>query len=276
MSVSDVSDTIVSLSNSNKCYIIGGGNMNIILKTKQLEKYYGNKDNVTKVLDNIDLNVEAGNFIAIMGPSGSGKSTLLNCMSTIDKATSGQIFIGGQNITQIKDNEIDNIRKKDIGFIFQDFSLISTLTCYDNIALAQTLAGFKPDNQAIIQVATLLGIEEHLNKYADEISGGQQQRVAAARALIKKPKILFADEPTGALDTKSSSVLLKKFKQVNEQLGTTIIMVTHDLTSASYAQEVVFIKDGVIFNKISQFENETKEAFASRINDINLLLSEDV
>lgn len=250
--------------------------MNIILEAKQLEKYYGNKKNVTKVLDNIDLKIEAGNFIAIMGPSGSGKSTLLNCLSTIDKATAGKILIDNKEITKLKDKAVDKIRKQDIGFIFQDFSLISTLNGYDNIALAQSLAGLKQDQNAIIEMANLLGIESHLEKYADELSGGQQQRIAAARALIKKPKILFADEPTGALDTKSSSILLKKFKQVNEQLETTIVMVTHDLISASYAREVIFIKDGKIFNKISQFENETKEAFAIRINEVNLLLSEGV
>lgn len=250
--------------------------MNIILETKQLEKYYGSKQNVTKVLDNIDLKIEAGNFIAIMGPSGSGKTTLLNCLSTIDKATAGQILIDGNDITKVKDKVVDNIRKQDIGFIFQDFSLISTLNGYDNIALGQTLAGLKQDGQAIDEMAKLFGIEDHLAKYADELSGGQQQRIAAARALIKKPKILFADEPTGSLDTKSSSVLLKKFKQVNDELNTTIVMVTHDLISASYASEVIFIKDGKIFNKISQFANETKEEFAVRINDVNLLLSEGV
>ncbi len=249
--------------------------METILEIKNIEKYYGTKTNVTKVLNNVSLKVNKGDFVVIMGPSGGGKSTLLNCMSTIDRATSGEILFSEKSLVKMSNSEADKIRKKEIGFIFQDFSLINTLNGYDNIALAQTLAGDKVNREEILKVARLLGINEHLTKYEDELSGGQKQRVAAARALIKNPKILFADEPTGSLDTKSSRNLLEKFVTVNEELMTTIIMVTHDLVSASYAKEVIFLKDGEIYNKIHRLENETKEEFQKRINDVFVLICEE-
>ncbi len=249
--------------------------MNKILEIKNIEKYYGTKANIVKALDNVSLTINKGDFIAIMGPSGGGKSTLLNCMSTIDTITTGEIEFSGKSITNMKQKEIDKIRKQDIGFIFQDFSLINTLNGYNNIALSQTLSGQKVNDEKIKEIAKLLGIEEHLEKYEDELSGGQKQRVAAARALIKSPDILFADEPTGALDTKSSKNLLEKFRKVNEELITTIIMVTHDLQSASYAKEVVFLKDGVIYNKINRFNEETQEQFQRRINEIFVLICEE-
>lgn len=249
--------------------------MKKILEIKNVEKYYGTKTNVTKVLDNISLTINEGDFIAIMGPSGGGKSTLLNCMSTIDKVTTGDILFSDKLMTKMKQKEIDKVRKNDIGFIFQDFSLINTLNGYDNIALAQVLAGQKVSEDKIAEMAKLLGVEKELLKFADELSGGQKQRIAAARALIKNPKILFADEPTGALDTKSSRNLLEKFKLINEELNTAIIMVTHDLQSASYANEIVFLKDGKICNKISRYDNETQEEFSRRINDVFVLICEE-
>lgn len=249
--------------------------MKKILEIKNVEKYYGTKTNVTKVLDNISLTINEGDFIAIMGPSGGGKSTLLNCMSTIDKVTTGDILFSDKLMTKMKQKEIDKVRKNDIGFIFQDFSLINTLNGYDNIALAQVLAGQKVSEDKIAEMAKLLGVEKELLKFADELSGGQKQRIAAARALIKNPKILFADEPTGALDTKSSRNLLEKFKLINEDLNTAIIMVTHDLQSASYANEIVFLKDGKICNKISRYDNETQEEFSRRINDVFALICEE-
>ncbi len=249
--------------------------MQKILTVENIEKYYGTNTQVTKVLNNVSLTINEGDFVAIMGPSGGGKSTLLNCMSTIDKVSSGDIYLGEQQLSTMKTKEIDKIRKTDIGFIFQDFSLINTLNAYDNIALAQTLANQKVKREEIVKVANLLGIGDHLNKYDDELSGGQKQRVAAARALIKNPKILFADEPTGALDTKSSRTLLEKFVKINQELMTTIVMVTHDLQSASYANEVIFLKDGEIYNKIHRLESESKEEFQKRINDIFILICEE-
>ncbi len=249
--------------------------MQKILTVENIEKYYGTNSQVTKVLNNVSLTINEGDFVAIMGPSGGGKSTLLNCMSTIDKVSSGDIYLGEQQLSTMKTKEIDKIRKTDIGFIFQDFSLINTLNAYDNIALAQTLANQKVKREEIVKVANLLGIGDHLNKYDDELSGGQKQRVAAARALIKNPKILFADEPTGALDTKSSRTLLEKFVKINQELMTTIVMVTHDLQSASYANEVIFLKDGEIYNKIHRLEAESKEEFQKRINDIFILICEE-
>lgn len=249
--------------------------MKKILEIKNVEKYYGTKTNVTKVLDNISLTINEGDFIAIMGPSGGGKSTLLNCMSTIDKVTTGEILFSDKLMTKMKQKEVDKLRKNDIGFIFQDFSLINTLNGYDNIALAQVLAGQKVSEDKIAEMAKLLGVEKELLKFADELSGGQKQRIAAARALIKNPKILFADEPTGALDTKSSRNLLEKFKLINKELNTAIIMVTHDLQSASYANEIVFLKDGKICNKISRYDNETQEEFSRRINDVFVLICEE-
>ncbi len=249
--------------------------MQKILTVENIEKYYGTNTQVTKVLNNVSLTINEGDFVAIMGPSGGGKSTLLNCMSTIDKVSSGDIYLGEQQLSTMKTKDIDKIRKTDIGFIFQDFSLINTLNAYDNIALAQTLANQKVKREEIVKVANLLGIGDHLNKYDDELSGGQKQRVAAARALIKNPKILFADEPTGALDTKSSRTLLEKFVKINQELMTTIVMVTHDLQSASYANEVIFLKDGEIYNKIHRLETESKEEFQKRINDIFILICEE-
>ncbi len=249
--------------------------MNKILELKNIEKYYGTKNNVVKILDDVSLKINEGDFIAVMGPSGGGKSTLLNCMSTIDTVTAGEIKLAGKSIVNMSQKEIDKIRKQDIGFIFQDFSLINTLNGYDNIALAQTLANQKVDKEKIVEIARLLGISQHLFKYEDELSGGQKQRIAAARALIKSPKVLFADEPTGALDTKASRSLLEKFATINQELQTTIIMVTHDLVSASYAKEVIFLKDGVIYNKIHQLENETQEEFQRRINEVFILICEE-
>ncbi len=249
--------------------------MKRILELKNVEKFYGNKNNIVKALNNVSLNVNSGDFIAVMGPSGGGKSTLLNCMSTIDTVTTGEILLSGIEITKMKQSKTDKIRKQEIGFIFQDFSLINTLNGYDNIALAQTLSGDKVNKEEIYQVADLLGIKAHLNKFEDELSGGQKQRVAAARALIKSPKILFADEPTGALDTKSSRDLLEVFKEINTKLATTIIIVTDDLKIASYANELIFLKDGEIYNKIIRLENETQDGFQRRINEVFIQICEE-
>uniref|UniRef100_UPI002599894B ABC transporter ATP-binding protein n=1 Tax=uncultured Clostridium sp. TaxID=59620 RepID=UPI002599894B len=204
--------------------------MKNILKVEKIEKYYGNKDNITKAIDNISFRVDKGEFVGIMGPSGSGKTTLLNCISTIDTVTTGNIIINDKDITKMKSKQLENFRKDELGFIFQDFNLLDTLTAYENIALALTIQGVKTsevDNK-IKKVAENLGIIEVLNKYPYQMSGGQKQRVASARAIVTSPSLILADEPTGALDSKSSRLLLDSFEKLNKDLEATILMVTHD------------------------------------------------
>lgn len=191
--------------------------MENILKIESIEKYYGNKSSLTKAINNISFQVEKGEFVAIMGASGSGKTTLLNCISTIDKVTSGNIYVAGRNITNLNGKELNKFRREELGFIFQDFNLLDTLTAYENIALALSIQGVKPDeiDARIREVARELDIESVLKKYPYEMSGGQKQRVASARAIITEPKLILADEPTGALDSKSSKMLLEKISYLN-------------------------------------------------------------
>ncbi|MDD4066936.1 MAG: ABC transporter ATP-binding protein [Clostridia bacterium] len=247
--------------------------MKKILSLKNVEKYYGNKGNITKAVDNISFDVEKCEFISIMGASGSGKTTLLNCISTIDKVTSGHIFINDKDITQIRGNALNKFRREELGFIFQDFNLLDTLTGYENIALALTInkIGHKEIETRVNEVAKELDIIDVLNKYPYEMSGGQKQRVASARAIITKPSLVLADEPTGSLDSKSARVLLEKFDNLNEELKATIIMVTHDAFTASYADRVIFIKDGKIFNEIKKGKLSRKEFFNNIIDVITLL-----
>lgn len=192
--------------------------MENILKIESIEKYYGNKSSLTKAINNISFQVEKGEFVAIMGASGSGKTTLLNCISTIDKVTSGNIYVAGRNITNLNGKELNKFRREELGFIFQDFNLLDTLTAYENIALALSIQGVKPDeiDARIREVARELDIESVLKKYPYEMSGGQKQRVASARAIITEPKLILADEPTGALDSKSSKMLLEKISYLKE------------------------------------------------------------
>lgn len=247
--------------------------MNEILKLDNVEKYYGNKANLTKAVDKISFSVEKGEFVGIMGASGSGKTTLLNCISTIDRVTAGHIYVGDKDITTIRGNELNKFRREELGFIFQDFNLLDTLTGYENIALALSIQNVKPKeiDSRIQEVAKRLGIEEVLNKYSYQMSGGQKQRVAAARALITNPKLILADEPTGALDSKSSRYLLESMKEMNEGLAATILMVTHDAFTASYASRVIFIKDGKIFNEIRRGE-DTRKQFFNRIIEVVTVL----
>ncbi|MFR8233122.1 MAG: ABC transporter ATP-binding protein [Clostridia bacterium] len=251
--------------------------MSNILKLDKVEKYYGNKSNVTKAVDNISFEVEKGEFVAIMGASGSGKTTLLNCMSTIDKVTSGHIFVDGEDITKFKGDKLNDFRRENLGFIFQDFNLLDTLTAYENISLALSIqdVGVKEITKRVNEIATKLGITEVLNKYPYEISGGQKQRVAVARAIITNPKIVLADEPTGALDSKSSKILLETFNYLNTKLSATILMVTHDSFAASFANRVIFIKDGKIYNEIYK-GNMDRKAFFDKIIDVVTLLGGDV
>lgn len=247
--------------------------MNEILKLDNVEKYYGNKANLTKAVDKISFSVEKGEFVGIMGASGSGKTTLLNCISTIDRVTAGHIYVGDKDITTIRGNELNKFRREELGFIFQDFNLLDTLTGYENIALALSIQNVKPKeiDSRIQEVAKRLGIEEVLNKYSYQMSGGQKQRVAAARALITNPKLILADEPTGALDSKSSRYLLGSMKEMNEGLAATILMVTHDAFTASYASRVIFIKDGKIFNEIRRGD-DTRKQFFNRIIEVVTVL----
>ena len=251
--------------------------MNNILKIDKIEKYYGNKTSLTKAIDNISFCVAEGEFVAIMGSSGSGKTTLLNVISTIDKVTSGHIYVEGENITKLKGNELNAFRRDKLGFIFQDFNLLDTLTAYENIALALSIknVNYKEIDERIKKVASDLSIKHVLKKYPYQMSGGERQRVAAARAIITNPSLILADEPTGALDSKSSKMLLEKFTYLNQKLKATILMVTHDAFTASYATRVIFIKDGKIFNEIIR-GNDTRKVFFEKIIDVVTLLGGDL
>ena len=251
--------------------------MKNILNVQSIEKYYGNKDNITKAIDNISFRVDKGEFVGIMGPSGSGKTTLLNCISTIDTVTTGNIIINDKDITKMKSKQLENFRKDELGFIFQDFNLLDTLTAYENIALALTIQGVKPRevDTKIKNVAESLGILEVLNKYPYQMSGGQKQRVASARAIVTNPSLILADEPTGALDSKSSRLLLDSFEKLNKDLEATILMVTHDAFTASYAHRILFIKDGKVFNELVR-GNDSRREFFNRIIEVVTLLGGDV
>ncbi len=251
--------------------------MEKILEVKNIEKYYGNRTNLTKAIDNISFDVEKKEFIGIMGASGSGKTTLLNCISTIDKVTSGHIIVGGEDITKLRGNKLNKFRREELGFIFQDFNLLDTLTCYENIALALTIQKVNPKdiNKRVNEISTKLEIKDILKKYPYQISGGQKQRVSSARAIITNPKIILADEPTGALDSKSARQLLENFEFLNQYLEATILMVTHDAFTASYANRILFIKDGKIFNEIVK-ENDTRKEFFEKIIEVQTLLGGDL
>ncbi|MEG1701688.1 MAG: ABC transporter ATP-binding protein [Erysipelotrichaceae bacterium] len=250
--------------------------MNHILDVQMIEKYYGSKGNITKAIDNISFYVEKGEFVGVMGPSGSGKTTLLNCISTIDRVTSGNILINQQDITKLKRGQLAKFRREELGFIFQDFNLLDTMTAYENIALALTIQKVNPKtiDEKIKEVAKTLEIEDVLSKYPYQISGGQKQRVASARALITNPSLILADEPTGALDSKSSRTLLESMEKLNTQLAATIMMVTHDAFTASYAHRILFIKDGKIFNEIIR-GNDSRKEFFNRIIEVVTLLGGD-
>ena len=247
--------------------------MENVLEVKNAQKYYGNRSNLTKAVDNVSFNVKKGEFVGIMGASGSGKTTLLNCISTIDKVTTGHIIINGDDITKLKGNNLNKFRREELGFIFQDFNLLDTLTAYENIALALTIqkVNVHEIDKRVNDIAKKLDISTILNKYPYQLSGGQKQRVASARAIITNPKIILADEPTGALDSKSAKQLLETFTTLNEKLDATILMVTHDAFTASYADRIIFIKDGKIFNELVKGDDTRKEFF-EKIIEIQTLL----
>ena len=247
--------------------------MENILKIDKVEKYYGSRSSLTKAIDNISFEVDKGEFVAIMGASGSGKTTLLNCISTIDRVTSGHIYVDGEDITKLKGNKLNKFRREELGFIFQDFNLLDTLTAYENIALALSIQNVSASDIAkrIDKVAKERDIKDVLKKYPYQMSGGQKQRVASARAIITNPKLVLADEPTGALDSKSAKMLLERFTYLNKELMATILMVTHDAFTASYASRVIFIKDGKIFNELHRGSDSRKEFFDKIIDVVTLL-----
>lgn len=247
--------------------------MNKILQVDNIHKFYGTKGNVTKALNGISFTVERGEYVAIMGASGSGKTTLLNCILTIDNVTSGHIYIGGEDITKIKEKKLAKFRREELGFIFQDFNLLDTLTAYENIALALTINDVKGKeiDDLIREIASRLNITTVLNKFPYQMSGGQKQRVAAARAIVTHPKLILADEPTGALDSKSAKMLLESLETLNKAMNATIMMVTHDAFTASYAKRILFIKDGKIFNELIRGNDSRKEFFSQIIEVVSLL-----
>jgi putative ABC transport system ATP-binding protein len=247
-----------------------------VLKVSNIEKYYGNKGNITKAINNISFEIEEGEFVGIMGTSGSGKTTLLNCISTIDNVTSGHIFINGNDITKFNSKKLAKFRREELGFIFQDFNLLDTLTAYENIALALTICrvNHKEIHKRVETIADKLNISDVLQKYPYEMSGGQKQRVASARAIITNPSLILADEPTGALDSNSAKMLLESLEALNKNLNATIIMVTHDAFTASYASRILFIKDGNIFNELVK-GNDSRKTFFNRIIEVVTLLGGD-
>ncbi|MEG1296763.1 MAG: ABC transporter ATP-binding protein [Niameybacter sp.] len=250
--------------------------MEKLLTVQQIQKYYGARGNMTKALDHINFEVEKGEFVAIMGPSGSGKTTLLNCISTIDTVTSGHIVIDGNDITSLSQKKLAEFRRNHLGFIFQDFNLLDTLTSFENIALALSIQKVSPKEleSRIHTLADQLGITDILSKYPYQLSGGQKQRVACARAIVTNPSLVLADEPTGALDSKASRMLLESLEFLNTQLNATIMMVTHDAFTASYANRILFIKDGKIFTELLR-GSDTRKIFFNRIIEVVTLLGGD-
>lgn len=245
----------------------------IILETEQIQKYYGNKGNITKAIDGISFTMREGEFVGIMGASGSGKTTLLNCISTIDTVTAGHIKIDGKDITTLHGAKLADFRREKLGFIFQNFNLLDTLTAYDNIALALSVlrVPVRQIEQRIRNIAGVLGITDVLEKYPYEMSGGQQQRVAAARAIITRPALILADEPTGALDSRSARMLLAQLTTLNEKENATIMMVTHDSVCASYCKRILFIKDGKLYNELVRGEEDRKEFYNKILQVVSLL-----
>lgn len=270
-----------------------------------IEKYYGNPSNVTKAVDRVSFSVEKGEFVGVMGPSGSGKTTLLNMLATIDRVTSGHIFYENTDITELSENALSDFRKNNLGFVFQDYNLLDTLTIEENIILALTLQDevkvIKPEESGNLgassapagrrrsgaatgsagsslgkrqkiarscdEILRLLGIEDIRKKFPYQVSGGQKQRCACARALVNRPKLLLADEPTGALDSRAAQTLLETFTHLNRTMEATILMVTHDAFSASYCGRILFLKDGKIFHELIRGE-KTRKRFLQEILDV--------
>jgi len=247
--------------------------MQEMLFVDQVEKYYGSKGNLTRALNGISFTIYPGEFVGIMGASGSGKTTLLNCIATIDKVTSGRIMLEGKDITKMTPDALAAFRRDRLGFIFQDFNLLDILTGEENMLLPLTLAGKKPKatRARVQEVAALLRIQPILKKFPYQMSGGEQQRVAAGRALLNKPSLILADEPTGSLDSGSSRQLLETLSQMNQEEKATIMIVTHDAYASSYCQRILFIKDGRLFQELLRGDL-SKKAFFEKILAVTSLL----
>ncbi|WP_276913440.1 ABC transporter ATP-binding protein [Aneurinibacillus aneurinilyticus] len=247
--------------------------MKNVLYAKKIKKIYGSRGNVYTALQEIDLQIKEGEFVGIMGPSGAGKTTLLNILSTIDQPSSGEIMIDGSDVVKMSEDELSSFRRERLGFIFQDYNLLDTLTVKENIALPLALAkvSARDIEQRVEEIANKFGIKEILSKFPYQISGGQKQRTAASRAIISKPSLIFADEPTGALDSKSATELLQSLSGLNEQERATIMMVTHDAFAASYCKRVLFIKDGAIFTELARGNQSRKEFFEKILNVLSVL-----
>lgn len=244
-----------------------------LLKIQDVCKYYGNESNITKALDKVNFEIQEGEFVGIMGASGSGKTTMLNCISTIDTVTSGHIFYDKIDITEMKNTQLAEFRRKNLGFVFQDFNLLDTLTVEENISLALTVNGEEGKDipKRVESMVEVLGIGHILKRFPYEISGGQKQRCACARALINHPKLILADEPTGALDSKSAQLLLETMEKMNQDLGATILMVTHDAFSASYCQRILFLKDGSLFKELNGTGKNRREFYNEILNVLVML-----
>ena len=248
-----------------------------MLQVQNIEKYYGSQNNVTKALDRVSFDMADGEFIAIMGASGSGKTTLLNCISTIDTVSAGTILLDQTDISDLPSGELAQFRREKLGFIFQDFNLLDTLTIEENIGLALSLNHFPPRKvrQRVQQTADALGITDILDKFPYQVSGGQKQRAACARAIIAGQSLILADEPTGALDSRSAKNLLEILTHMNQNMAASILMVTHDPYSASYASRILFLKDGRIFNELLR-GGRTRSVFYHEILDVLALMGGDV
>ena len=251
--------------------------MSTVLNVVNLEKFYKNKGSITKAVNHIGFEVEEGEYMGIMGASGSGKTTLLNCISTIDQATAGQIYVNGTDVTKMNEKSLARFRREQLGFIFQDFNLLDTLTLEENVILAMTLHKKKKQEiqQTVASVMRALGIWEYRKKFPYQVSGGQKQRCACARALVNHPKLILADEPTGALDSRSARMLLETFRMMNVQFGATILMVTHDAFSASYCKRILFLKDGAIFHELNRGKQD-RRTFLNQILDVLSLTGGDL
>lgn len=243
--------------------------MSNYIRVCDIEKYYGNGSNVTKAVDRVSFEVEQGEFIGVMGASGSGKTTLLNALATIDRVTAGHIYYEDTDITELSEDALSEFRKKNLGFVFQEYNLLDTLTIEENIILALTLQNKGKDKiqKECDRMLKLLDIEEIRNKFPYQVSGGQKQRCACARAMVNHPRLLLADEPTGALDSRSAQILLETFTRLNQTMKATILMVTHDAFSASYCERILFLKDGKIFHELVRGERSRKE-FLQEILDV--------
>lgn len=247
--------------------------MKEILKLDHIQKYYGNGGSITKAIQDISFSVNEGEFVGIMGASGSGKTTLLNCISTIDTVSAGHIELDSTDVTEIREKEIARFRRENLGFIFQDFNLLDTLTVSENIALALAI-NHVPAHQIdglVTDIAAKLNITDILEKYPYQVSGGQKQRCACARAIINKPKLILADEPTGALDSHSAQMLLSTMQSINKQMEATILMVTHDAFTASYTNRILFLQDGKIFTELHKGSDSRSTFFNKILNVLTMI-----